>query len=411
MPSLAGDLKNLRRDRNLSIQDMYELTRIPLDIIKAIENGTLLDDESRNSTYVRSFIRTYAKALKISEEDIVSALDDQIVGVYNGFLSDKYGSGPSKTEQPGGGNESDTSPKSRYGSRFKLDLPEEESEPPETESGSEEPKEEEPGNQQKEEKEGKEESSSAREAEKSAESAEPEQEEKKSDVNQSSLDREEFSKPNPDKSYNRKVPEPPSVKSVDWAAVGKRTYSLGRRPGFLLLILLVIVVFAGVTFVVVRRMSHSPKQNKGASIAPVDTLATPALMTRSDSVKAGLLPPPKATLPDTLKLTVYAAFGPLSPVRVQTDLARKLNPYWIDQGEGMRFNFKDSIAVKGVYKNMILLYKGHPLDNFREYIGKNDILHLERSYFKKHPQWQTVTHDSLPGGIPQPRVVRNQPIY
>ncbi|HKI47124.1 MAG TPA: helix-turn-helix domain-containing protein [Balneolales bacterium] len=401
MPSLAGDLKNIRRDHKLSIQDMYELTRIPLDIIKAIEDGTLFEDESRNSTYIRSFVRTYSRALKISEEDIVAGLDDQIIGVYNGFLSDKYGSGSSKTEK---GKEDDTgsTQKSKYGSRFKLDLPEDEAEKPEPESPEEKPEEEESEELPEEEEEDlfPEESESVPE--------EPEQ----GTNNQSTIEREEYSLPDPGKPYNRKVPEPPSVKSVDWASVGKRTYSLSRRPGILLLILLVIVVFAGVTFIVVRKMSNTSGQKSNAGIAQVDSLKTPPLMNRDDSVKAGLLPPTVSTLPDTLKLTVYAAFGPLGPVRVQTDLARKMNPYWIDEGEGMRFNFKDSIEVRGVYKNMILLYKGHPLSDFRQHIQKSTgVLQLARSYFKEHPEWQTVTHDSLPGGVPQPSVVRNQPLY
>ncbi len=404
MPSLAVDLKNIRRDHKLSIQDTYELTRIPLDIIKAIEDGTLFEDESRNLTYIRSFVRTYARALKISEEDIVAALDDQVIGVYNGFLFDKYGSGSTKTEK-GKEDDAESSQKSKYGSRFKLDLPEEEAEKPEPESPEEKPYEEESEKLPEEEDEDlfPEESDSV--------FGEPQKPEPETN-NQSTIEREEYSLPDPGKPYNRKVPEPPSVKSVDWASVGKRTYSLSRRPGILLLIFLVIVVFAGVTLVVVRKMSRSSEQKSNAGIAQVDSLQTPPLMTRSDSVKAGLLPPTASNLPDTLKLTVYAAFGPLGPVRVQTDFARRLNPYWIDEGEGMLFNFKDSIEVKGVFKNMILLYKGHPLDDFREHIQKSTgVLQLARSYFKEHPEWQTVTHDSLPGGVPQPSVVRNQPLY
>ena len=402
MPSLAEDLKNIRRDHRLSIQDMYELTRIPLDIIKAIEDGTLFEDESRNPTYIRSFVRTYARALKISEEDIVAGLDDQIIGVYNGFLSDKYGAGSTKTEK-GKEDDAGSAQKSKYGSRFKLDLPEEEAEKKEPENPKEKPEEEEseklPAEEEEEEDLFEEESDTV-------------SDESEDTGNESTIDREEYSLPDRGKPYNRKVPEPPSVKSVDWAAVGKRTYSLSRRPGILLLIFLVIVVLAGVTFVVVHKMSNTSGQKSNAGIAQVDSLQTPPLMTRDDSVKAGLLPPTVSNLPDTLKLTVYAAFGPLGPVRVQTDLARKMNPYWIDEGEGMRFNFKDSIEVKGVYKNMILLYKGHPLSDFRQHIQKNTgVLQLARSYFKEHPEWQTVTHDSLPGGVPQPSVVRNQPLY
>lgn len=409
MPSLAGDLKNIRRDHKLGIQDMYELTRIPLDILKAIEDGTLFEDESRNSTYIRSFVRTYAKSLKISEDDIVKALDDHIIGVYDGFLLSKYGSGPSKSENKGGETNTEaSSSNSQFGSRFKLDLPEEEAETSEHEAEEEQTK---PESESKPSDE--EEDLFVDELDEgSDEPAKPEKA-KEEEGNYSTLNREEFSMPDPEKPYNREVPEPPSVKSVDWAAIGKKTYSLSRRPGILLLLLLVIIVFAGVTFIVVKKMSKSSKQNAATNITTVDSLATPPLMTRSDSVKADLLPAEnnKPALPDTLKLTIYAAFGPLGPVRVETDLARKLNPYWIDEGEGMRFKFLDSINVKGIFNNMILLYNGHPVDDFRKYVRNDDLLHLERSYFKNHPEWQTATHDTLPGGVPQPRVVRNEPRF
>lgn len=415
MPSLAGDLKNIRRERKLSIQDMYELTRIPLDTLKAIEDGTLFEDESRNSTYIRSFVRTYAKSLKIDEDDIVQALDDHIIGVYSGFLMKKYGSGSEQGKRGGEDDTESSSSKNHFGSRFKLDLPEEEAETPESESEPEEkekPTQPEPESKPPEESEEEEDiwaEKLVQETKKPAETESTQEEE----GNYSTLNREEFSMPDPEKPHNKKVPEPPSVKSVDWASVGKRTYSLSRRPGVLLLILLVIVVFAGVTFIVVKKMSQSPGQGSANGISTVDSLATPPLLTREDSVKAGLLPAeqPKPMLPDTLKLTIYAAFGPLGPVRVQTGLQRKLNPYWIDEGEGMRFSFLDSINVKGIFNNMILLYNGHPVDDFRKYVRNDDILHLERSYFKQHPEWRTVTQDSLPGGVPQPRVVRNQPRF
>ncbi len=412
MPSLVADLKKIRRDHNLSVQDIYELTRIPLSTIERIEDGTLLEEEERNATYIRSFIRTYAKALGISDEDIIQALDDQIIGIYDGFLIEKYGSGSPGNEKEAGKPEDSND---RYGSRFQLDVSEDEGETPAPEKAEE-------AEHEKETTDGESGEPAGEPEVKNSDTTGTAEDTPPSDVFRGGKknpparpadgDQEEPPGPDPGKHYNRKIPEPPTVSSVDWASIGKRTYSLSRRPGFFLLIILIVIILAAAAFIIVRSVGSHPAASQKAGIEPVDSLAVPALVAAADSAQtAAEKEESGSALPDTIHLTIYAAYGPLGPVRVQTDIANKLNPYWIDEGEGMRFDFRDSINIRGVFHNMILLYNGHPLTDFRKYEGKDEMVHLKRSYFGKHPGWQVVTNDTLPNGVPQPRVVRDRPRF
>ena len=71
-------------------------------------------------------------------------------------------------------------------------------------------------------------------------------------------------------------------------------------------------------------------------------------------------------LQDTLYLTIYAANERLDPVRVWSDLKPRIDPYWIEQGTALNFEFSDTIRIRGQYARMLLFLNGHLIENFRQ---------------------------------------------
>lgn len=101
MPHLHEDLVAIRDLRGLTSQDITSKTRIPATVVREIEAGILFNQPDSQRTYVRSFVRNYAKAVRIADNDIVSALDTFYTeSGYDGSLRDIYIDGKSaKTEE------------------------------------------------------------------------------------------------------------------------------------------------------------------------------------------------------------------------------------------------------------------------------------------------------------------------
>jgi hypothetical protein len=90
MSKMHLDLKAIREKNKLSIQDIYEKTRLSEEMIRLIETGEIYNRPDANKTYLRSFSRTYAKAIGINDQDMVTALEYQEADMYEGFLAEKY---------------------------------------------------------------------------------------------------------------------------------------------------------------------------------------------------------------------------------------------------------------------------------------------------------------------------------
>lgn len=86
MPSLGKDLAIIRTHLGFSIEDIQQSTKIPLSTLKSIEKGTIFSHSDEIKTYVRSFIRSYARILKLDDTIVVKALDQQEAGNYNHLL-------------------------------------------------------------------------------------------------------------------------------------------------------------------------------------------------------------------------------------------------------------------------------------------------------------------------------------
>jgi cytoskeleton protein RodZ len=63
------DLKALREARGLSLQDIFEMTRVSLDNLTAVEHGDF--KSLPPAVYARNFIRKYARAVGIDEKPIL----------------------------------------------------------------------------------------------------------------------------------------------------------------------------------------------------------------------------------------------------------------------------------------------------------------------------------------------------
>lgn len=90
MAHLIDDLLAIRDHLKLTSKDLSAKTRFPADVILDIETAKVLDKPANQRTYVRSYLRNYAKALKVSDTDIVRALDEHFGEGYSGFLAEKY---------------------------------------------------------------------------------------------------------------------------------------------------------------------------------------------------------------------------------------------------------------------------------------------------------------------------------
>ncbi|HKL18551.1 MAG TPA: helix-turn-helix transcriptional regulator, partial [Halalkalibaculum sp.] len=103
MPSLGQDLAAIRKKLDLTVEDIHQATKIPLHIIESIEDDSIFENLGQNSTYIRSYVRSYAKKLEIDEERTIRALDQVERGSYTGILRDDSETGtiPKFTGKPG----------------------------------------------------------------------------------------------------------------------------------------------------------------------------------------------------------------------------------------------------------------------------------------------------------------------
>src|SRR5690554_4508031 len=84
--SLGRDLSTIRKEKKLTLEDVHNISKIPIYTLQSIEQDSFLNQTKENKTYLRSFVRSYAKALKISDEHILIAIDATEAGIYNNDL-------------------------------------------------------------------------------------------------------------------------------------------------------------------------------------------------------------------------------------------------------------------------------------------------------------------------------------
>lgn len=372
MSSLGNDLASIRKELGLSIADIHQTTKIPLEILEAIEDDSIFDTMEENKTYIRSYVRGYAKALKIEDSLIVRALNQIEESGYKGILLDDSGKG-------------------KQGPKFQYDAPDEK---PENEDSLQE---------------------SSREGRDMIHDHSPEF---------SSASASEKSSSGPIKSTPNTVTDPPSVQSVDWADLGRKFNPIEARPRLWLGLIVLLIILVSILLFFWYQQGGSEGLSEQSS--PANTETTREAVS-SDSLQLNLSNPsaettasreasstePAETLPDTLRLGVYAAYDKLEPVRIQSDVMDSLNPYWIEQGTVLEFPFINEIELRGQYSRMVLLLNGHVIEDFRDQFYNPEIgrVVINRSEFEDDPGWLQPPPDSLGPGIPRPETIQERPTY
>lgn len=86
----ARDLTEIRRANGISIDDIHNESKIPMNLIEAFEQSGLFDHAMFNRVYLRSFVRTYADVVGISPEIALSSLEAALEGTYSRELAVEY---------------------------------------------------------------------------------------------------------------------------------------------------------------------------------------------------------------------------------------------------------------------------------------------------------------------------------
>lgn len=377
MPSLGKDLATIRDHLGFSLQDIQHSTKIPLDTLQSIENESIFNEDSEIKTYIRSFVRSYAKALKIDNEVIVKALDQKETGNYNHLLLQEF---------PGLSKE------------IPSQVPESEEEPLIT------PDEEKATTDEKKSSTNKKKIATDQpksESKQSTSSTEPKPVEQK-----------------PQKSSSKKA-EPakkPAANQVDWADVGKRMKKEKKKTPVWLITIFILIILAAIIAFIVYNGEHF-ETDSSLSETQEETLNEPNGL----SLEISEVSPDEnteeaetaAALNDTLFVTVYAAFDRLDPIRVWSDLKPRNDPYWIEQGTAMNFEFENTIRINGPLSQLLLFFNGHRIEDFQEtYFNETEnAVELTRDIFTSESDWAIQSDLDLPDNVPAPEAITNRPTF
>jgi len=356
MSSLGHDLASLRRQKNITLEEVHAASKIPVNILKAIENDSIFSDPRQNPTYVRSFVRSYAKVLKIPENRVLAALDAVEQDEYEGeLLSDS----PAALRQPEAKSNAEKDPLSAptYQTEIKHSNYQNTPDPPTINT-----------------------------------------------VNWADLGKKFIITDNKPKFWIIVI----SVVLV--LAVLTTFFMLGRNY----LPFLNIEPAPGDSLISDTQPPAVPPVISGTEDQmPEDTTQVmPETPLSENSGQAGENTPGQS-LGDTLSLVVYAAYDKLEPVRVTSDLNWRTNPFWMEPGEAYYFDFKDTVLVRGQYDRMLLLLNGHLIENFRQnYFNPsfNSVM-LTRSIFENNPVYTRPAPREFPLAVEPPDSVTYPPIF
>ena len=85
-PTFEADLRAVREARGLSLDEIQQQTRIPVDVLRRFEEGGLVGDPTYNDVYLKAFMQSYAKAVGVPAAEVLEARRQQAAGAYDGGL-------------------------------------------------------------------------------------------------------------------------------------------------------------------------------------------------------------------------------------------------------------------------------------------------------------------------------------
>ena len=94
MPTVAEQLRQAREAKNLTVQQVADITKIRTDHLRALEEGNF--DMFSAPVYIRGFVRTYSTLLKLDVPQIMAALEAEL------GQTTKFSEPPPLAERPRG---------------------------------------------------------------------------------------------------------------------------------------------------------------------------------------------------------------------------------------------------------------------------------------------------------------------
>lgn len=383
MPSIGKDLAKIRISLGLSLQDIQAIIKIPISTLEKIENGSIFEDSEHGKTYVRSFIRSYGRALKIDSDVMINGLDQQETGNYNHLLWNYFEAGQ---ESPSFKNFTfdDLEPSSDDS----IAVIEPEVEVP---ASGDLPPEKSPIDDKK---------NDPSDTKKAA--ADPESNAKDTDVQKTS---------------KKNAPPPSAAGNVDWADMGlKFTESKKTTPVWLFVVLITTVVVIAVGYFIYASdfFNFTDASSENTEATALVSNNGNNLLDLEDPVNSGAPSMSEGEeLDEILYITVYAAYERLEPVRIWSDIKPRMDPYWVEQGTAMNFDFRDTLRIRGQYSNMLIFKNGHSIHDALEtnFNQQENYIELTREYFSSDSKWVTSQPFQLPDGVAEPDTVLLRPTF
>src|SRR5512137_1811025 len=94
MSAVAQQLRQAREAKNLTVEQVVEITKIRTDHLLALEEGNF--DVFSAPVYIRGFVRTYSTLLKLDVPQMMAALEAELA------QTAKFAEPPSLSEHPRG---------------------------------------------------------------------------------------------------------------------------------------------------------------------------------------------------------------------------------------------------------------------------------------------------------------------
>ncbi|MDG5765957.1 helix-turn-helix domain-containing protein [Balneolales bacterium ANBcel1] len=439
MSKLSEDMVLIRKEKRLSKQDVFNKCRVPLETIYAIEDGSLFSDKNRNKTYLRSYVRTYAKAIGIRDEDITRALDQLETDHYDGFLVKKY-------QETAKGASKET-PHSEEKAPEQITDSSDESAPSDKSderSGSD---------QEKVERSAR---ITPQSQEKTIEDVEWEDQSLKAPPSTSSSGYADRTG-RPKASGTAAAPDQPNMEQIDWALKVKQAVYRPQRNR-LLWVIIAILIALGIAVSSVywfwqnddpqiaydisveevtpvdpaQPMADDPVDSaldpESGQPAPADVIETGETPVAPEEVAEQAVDLPGEPAPDeemgpaswqisstdTLFVLAYALHGNLEPVRVRSDVfatdESALRPYWVEHQEAMRFEFVNEIVLQGALSRMALIVNGHVIDDFNQLYMDGPRIRLTRDFLVDREILDEPPQTPFEE-VPFPRAIRDRPRF
>ncbi len=406
MPSIGKDLQKIRNHLGYTIQDIQQFTKIPVDTLQSIENNTIFERSAEGTTYIRSFIRSYGRSLRIDDDTLIKALDQQSNGNYSNLLLQDFPDLVSSTP-----NENLNPPISAE-EPISRQVEDSDASKPETEPVK---------NQQLDK-------TVTETAEQPDEPTDEPEEVLSESPNISTAAAGDSDKivttetPANEPSPAKNTAEP-SLDSVNWADLGNKAHHRKRSSsGWIFGIIILIALAAVAVYLWMNNDLFSSADDQGNDPPITEYQSSPGsvsldltnnnLQEDSETYEDQPAAPASTSLDDMLFITVYAAYDVVDPVRVWSDLKPRLDPYWLEQGMALNFEFQDTVRIRGPYSNMLLFKNGHRISDFQEYfIEEENYVELTRDYFTSDPKWSNSVPFDLPAGVSAPESVENRPTF